>query len=62
MKVKLKTVSIVVAGVALLDIIGGETFYIINSKKNLKQISDESAQLKSNLSEKSLSLEKKKSR
>lgn len=59
MKLKLKTVGIAVTGIVLLAIIGGETYYIVNSKKDIKDLTKESTELKSNLSQISSSLKEK---
>lgn len=59
MKVKLKTAGIVVTGITLLAIIGGETYFIINSKKDINGLTAETKELKNSLSETSSSLKAK---
>ena len=59
MKLKLKTVTVSIIGIALLAVIGGETLYIVNSKKDLKNIAAESTGLKSNLTQLSSELKEK---
>ena len=59
MKIKLKTVVTSIAGITLLAIIGGETYYIVHNNEITKQLSNELAQSENNLKQANILLKEK---